>query len=140
MTVVDTSAIVDFLLGTGVAERVRTTLNDEGEVAAPDLLVFEVLAVVRRQALRGELGDQRAAGAVADLGGLPLALFASLPLRDRAWALRDNLTVADALFVALAEHLGEPLATKDAGLARAARAQTTIEVLEWGSGSSDIGR
>lgn len=140
MTVVDTSAIVDFLLGTGVAERVRTTLNDEGEVAAPDLLVFEVLAVVRRQALRGELSGQRAAGAVADLGDLPVVLFASLPLRDRAWELRDNLTVADALFVALAEHLGEPLATKDAGLARAARAQTTIEVLEWGSGSSDIGR
>lgn len=52
------------------------------------------------------------------------------PLRSRAWELRDNLTAADAPFVALAEQLGEPLATKDQGLATTARAQTSIEVIE----------
>jgi predicted nucleic acid-binding protein len=53
-----------------------------------------------------------------------------LPLRDRAWELRENLTAADALFVALAERLGEPLATKDRRLALAARKHAGIEALE----------
>lgn len=130
MTVVDTSAIVDYLLGSGVADHVHSALLAGEEFAAPDLLVFEVLAVLRRQAARGELTAQRSRGAVMDLGDVPLVLFPSLSLRERAWALRENLTAADALFVALAEHLVEPLATKDAALGRAARAHTAVEVLD----------
>ncbi len=42
-----------------------------------------------------------------------------MPLRSRVWQLRANLTPADGLFVALAERLGEPLATKDAALVQA---------------------
>jgi predicted nucleic acid-binding protein len=49
-------------------------------------------------------------------------------------ALRHNLTVADALFVALfvalAERLEEPLATKDRGLAAAARSRAGVEVID----------
>jgi predicted nucleic acid-binding protein len=116
VTVIDTSAVVDFLLGSGVAERVERLMTEEGELAAPDLLIFEVLAVLRRETLRGTLAEDRAAGAVEDLGELPIALFPSAPLRKRAWALRRNLTAADALFVALAEQLREPLATKDGAL------------------------
>jgi predicted nucleic acid-binding protein len=105
-------------------------LEQEGELAAPDLLVFEVLAVLRREAAR-ELGDARASGAVRDLGDVALALFPSLALRERAWALRRNFTIADAIFVALAEQLGEPLVTKDVSLARAAvkHAQAKVVVL-----------
>jgi predicted nucleic acid-binding protein len=120
VTVVDTSGVVDYLLGTGAHTRVRDLWRDELEFAAPDVLVFETLAVLRRYALRGEIDDRRAAGAVADLADLPLVLAPSLTLRDGAWALRHNLTIADGLFVALAARLGEPLATKDAPLARAA--------------------
>jgi predicted nucleic acid-binding protein len=129
VTVVDTSVVVDFLLGVGAAEQVRALMSSEGELAAPDLLVFEVLAVLRRQALRGEIAEERAAGAVSDLGDLPIELFPSLPLRQRAWALRGSLTVADALFVALAEQLGEPLATGDSALANEASKHATLEVL-----------
>ncbi len=117
MTVLDTSAVVDYLLGAGVAEQVQELIRAEGELAAPDVLVFEVLAVLRRESSRGAIGDERAAGAVSDLGELPIELFPSLPLRERVWALRSNLTAADALFVALAESLDEPLATKDGALA-----------------------
>jgi predicted nucleic acid-binding protein len=81
------------------------------------LLVFEVLAVLRRETLRGALAEGRAAGAVDDLGDLPIELFPSLAMRERAWSLRRNLTAADALFVALAERLGERFATKDGALA-----------------------
>jgi predicted nucleic acid-binding protein len=88
---------------------------EEGELAVPDVLVFEVLALLRRAWHRGAIRDERAAGAISDLGELPIQLLPSLPPRRRAWALRRNLTAADALFVALAESLDEPLATKAPG-------------------------
>ncbi|MHB8242285.1 MAG: type II toxin-antitoxin system VapC family toxin [Solirubrobacteraceae bacterium] len=132
MTVLDTSVVVDFLLGAGVAGDVRVLMDREGELAAPDLLVFEVLAVLRREVGRGDLSEDRAASAVFDLGDLPVELFPSLPLRRRAWALRANLTAADALFVVLAEQLGEPLATKDSALGAEAAKHATVEVLQLG--------
>jgi predicted nucleic acid-binding protein len=91
VTVLDTTGAVDYLLGVGVAEEVEALMAAEGELAAPDVLAFEVLAVTRRLALKGTLMADRAAGAVSDLGDLPLALFPSLPLRGRAWQLRANL-------------------------------------------------
>lgn len=45
MTVLDTSVVIDFLLADGVAADVQELLVREGTAAAPDLLVFEVLAV-----------------------------------------------------------------------------------------------
>lgn len=133
MTVVDTSGVVDFLLGLVVAREVEALVSVEGELAAPDLVVFEVLAVLRREAHRGEVSEERAAAAVLDLGDLPIALFPSLPLRQRAWSLRGNLTAADGLFVALAEQLGEPLATKDGALWAEVPKHATVEVLELGA-------
>ena len=129
MTVIDTSGVVDFLLGVGAAPQVEVLLADEIELAAPDLLIFEVLAVLRREVARDGLTEARATAAIDDLGDLQLALFPTLPLRSRAWQLRSNLTAADAIFVALAEHLGEPLATKDEPLARAASDQTGLAVI-----------
>jgi predicted nucleic acid-binding protein len=129
MTVVDTSCVVDLLLGEPPADALAALLSEsEDEPAAPDVLVFETLAVIRRLALRGEIVEHRAAGAVADLGDVRIALFPAMPLRDRAWDLRGAMTTADALFVALAEQLEEPLLTKDAALARAAAKHSEIEV------------
>ena len=129
MTVLDTSAVVDFLLGRGVAEQVEELMTREGELAAPDLMVFETLAVLRRETHRGAVTAGRAVGAVEDLGDFPIELFPSLPLRQRAWELRDDLTAADALFVALAEQLGEPLATRDGALATEAAKHAEVRVL-----------
>ena len=129
MTVLDTSGVVDYLLGDGAAQDVRELLAAGGPAAAPDLLVFEVLAVLRRATARGAIGAERAGAAVEDLGDLAIELFPSLALRRRAFELRENLTAADALFAALAELLGEPLVTKDAGLARAVREHTAVEVI-----------
>lgn len=132
MTVLDTSAVVDYLLGAGVAQQVQELIGAEGELAAPDVLVFEVLAVLRRESNRGAIAAERAAGAVGDLGDISIELFPSLPLRERVWALRANLTAADALFVALAETLEEPLATKDGPLAREIAKHTAVAVIELG--------
>jgi predicted nucleic acid-binding protein len=132
VTVVDTSVVVDYLLGVGVMGDVMRLIEEEDELAAPDLLVFETVAVLRHEALRGGVAEQRAAAAVGDLGDVPLQLFPSLPMRERAWSLHASLTVADALFVALAERLGEPLATKDAALGAAATRHTTVDVRRLG--------
>lgn len=96
----------------------------------PDLLIFEVVAVFRRQVQRQLMPADRAGSAIEDLGDLPLEVFPTLPLRVRAWELRDNLTAVDAFFVALAERLDEPLATKDRRLAAAAPQHTNIEIVE----------
>jgi predicted nucleic acid-binding protein len=128
VTVLDTSAAVDYLIGAGAAEQVTDILTSEGEVAAPDLIVFEVLAALRRKTLRGSLAQDRAFGALEDLADLSVELFPCLPLRQRAWELRENFTAADAFFVALAEHLDEPLATKDSALAAAARTHTSLTI------------
>lgn len=130
MTVLDSSAVVDYLLGAAAAREVSRLLATGGPVFAPDVIVFEVLAVLRRHVQRGGLTADRARGAVQDLGDLPLELFPSLVLRARAWELRENLAIADGLFAALAEQLGEPLATKDRGLAAAARDQLGVSVVE----------
>ncbi len=132
MTVIDTSGVVDFLLGSGVAAEVEVFLNAETELAAPDVLIFEVLAVLRREALGSRIAASRAAAAVSDLGDMGIELFPALALRERAWQLRHNLTAADALFVALAEELGEPLATKDSALATAASEHGDVQVIRLG--------
>lgn len=130
MTVIDTSAVVDFLVGDEAAEEVGELLAREQTFAAPDLLVFEVLAVLRRYARRGAITGDRAQAAIEDLGDFAVELFPTLPLRNRAWELRENLTAADALFVALAEQLREPLATKDRGLASAAERHAAIQTIQ----------
>ena len=63
---------------------------------------------------------RRAALALADLAALPLRRAAHRPLLARCWELRDNLTVYDASYVALAEALDVTLLTGDGRLSRAA--------------------
>ena len=133
MTVLDTSGLIDFLLGAEAAADVQALVSDAAPVAAPDLIVFETLAVLRRLVQRDALDARRAQAAVGDLGDFPIELFPSMTLRGRAFALRDILTAADALFVALAELIDEPLATKDLHLAETARRQVGIDVIELGA-------
>ena len=129
MTVVDTSGVIDLLLGSGAAIGVQALLERERVIQAPDLLVFEVLAVLRRETARGQITPPRAAAAVTTLGDVSLALFPTLWLRGQAWALRENFRMADALFIALAEQLEEPFATKDKPLAKAAAEYSRAEVV-----------
>lgn len=134
MTVLDTSGVIDFLLGADAFDDVAGLLGQETVAAVPDLLTFEVVAVLRREALRGTIDPERAKGAVEDLADLTIDVFPTLPLRSRVWELRNNMSAADGFFVALAERLEEPLATKDRSLATAARSHTGIQVVLLGDG------
>jgi predicted nucleic acid-binding protein len=110
--------------GDGARERLR------GErLAAPELVDLEVLSVWRRQARQGKLDARRAQLALADLASVPLRRAQHRPLLARCWELRDNLTIYDAVYVALAEALDVTLHTGDGRLARASGLRCRIEVL-----------
>jgi predicted nucleic acid-binding protein len=127
--VVDASALVVALADDGPdGDLVRGRLRGES-LAAPELVDLEVLSVLRTQ-LRVRAMDARRAGlALTDLADLPLRRAPHLPLLARCWELRDNLTVYDGAYVALAEALDVPLVTTDTRLARAPGTTCQIEVL-----------
>ena len=129
MIVVDASVLVTALAGDGEdGERHRRRLFGE-RLAAPHLIDVEVTSAWRRLAAAGRLDERRAAFARADLRALPLERVPHAPLIERCWTLRDNLTVYDAMYVALAELIGAPLVTADAKLAATPGPMCAFEVL-----------
>ena len=79
--------------------------------------------------MAGRLDDRRSAQALSDLAALPLRRAPHQPLLGRIWQLRENLTVYDAAYVALAETLDVLLLTADAGVDAAPGINCEVEVL-----------
>jgi predicted nucleic acid-binding protein len=129
MLVVDASCLYDVLVGKPHAEPIRQRLLADGDLAAPHIVDAEVLGVIRRDFLLGQLDLTAATQAVEDLRDWPGERFDHRALLERAWELRRNVRGWDALYVALAEALGAPLLTTDSRLARAAGPHCAIEVL-----------
>jgi predicted nucleic acid-binding protein len=128
--VVDASALIDVLVGEGHAtERLAAE-----ELIAPHLLDAEVGSVLRRMTLAGHLNPEDAEQALEDVGQLQIRRHEHAPLLLRAFALRENLTLYDALYVVLAEAFDVPVVTLDARLARAPGVRATIEVVLLGLG------
>ena len=117
--VVDASVVVAALVDTGPDGRWAEEVLVSEDLAAPHLLPVEAANILRRLALHGEISEDAAALAHADLADLRVALFPHTLDAWRAWELRGNLTMYDAWYVALAESLEADLATLDARLARA---------------------
>lgn len=127
MIVVDASIIASALGDDGAdGERIRLRLVSEGELTAPELLDLEVASAWRRAVRSGKFSLQRAEQALADLATLPLARAPHQPLMERIWELRENLTIYDASYVALAEALDSPLLTADEPLSRAPGTRCSI--------------
>jgi predicted nucleic acid-binding protein len=106
MLVVDASAIVDLILdmpphAASIAQRLRA----QPLLAAPHLLDAEVAAALRNRVLRGKLPSSGALAAIEDLLALSIERLPHAPLLSRAFALRDNASLYDALYLALAETL-----------------------------------
>jgi predicted nucleic acid-binding protein len=126
--VVDASVVVSALVDGGPAGRWSEEWLRSAGVAAPHLMPVEVANILRRAALRGDISADTASMAHADLGDLRLELFPYDLVADRAWALRENRTLYDAWYVALAELLEADLVTLDARLARAPGAECGFQV------------
>ncbi len=129
ITVADASTVVAALLSEhgGTA---RARLAAEPELHVPHLVDLEVLSALRTLHRNGSLSEQGARQARHKLGLLPLRRYPHAPFASRIWELRHNLTVYDAVYVALAEALGGRLLTIDARLAHAPGARCEIELLD----------
>ena len=128
MLVVETSALVEALVGRAPDPALVERLSDDGELHAPHLIDVEILHVLRRLTRAGALSDDRAHDARVDFAELAVIRYPHEPLADRVWDLRHNLTPYDAVFVALAEALGAPLVTCDARIAAAPALRAGIEL------------
>lgn len=120
MIVVDSSAMVNLLLNASPhAEAIAARLRDNaGAIAVPHLLDVEVGQVLRRVVLRAEMSEDGVRRALDRLLSFPLRRFGHELLLARALEMRDNVTVYDGVFLALAEALKAPLLTSDARLSR----------------------
>lgn len=128
--VLDSSACLDLVLDTEPGRMLhRVLLDPDPPLLAPGLLWVEVGRVLRAKAGDGALAIRRAEAALADFLDLGVQETQVEPLLVRAWQLRDNLTIDDAVFAALAEATGQPLLTTDLRLARAARLHAPVEVM-----------
>jgi predicted nucleic acid-binding protein len=126
--VVDASVLVVALADDGPdGDQARARLRGE-RLTAPELLDLEVASVLRRQVRLGAAEPRRADLALADLAAAPVARAPHQPLLGRCWELRDNLTIYDATYIALAEALGVDFLTGDVRLANAIGPQCHIEV------------
>jgi predicted nucleic acid-binding protein len=128
MLVVDASVLFEVVSDTSEAERLRDRLRADTDHCAPHLIDAEVLAVIQRHHLHGDLDATAAHQAVTDLADWPGERWSHRALLPRAWELRHNVRAYDALYVALAEGLDATLLTLDGRLAEAPGIRCAIEV------------
>lgn len=129
MIVVDASVLAPALADDGDdGDRARDRLRGR-RLCAPELVDLEVASVLRRATAVGELEARRGAQALSDLALMPLRRVGHVHLLDRIWELRDNVTVYDGAYVALAELVGATLLTADARLSRAPGSRCRIQLL-----------
>jgi predicted nucleic acid-binding protein len=127
--VLDASAVVELVLGSprGAGVRARIQRPDES-LNAPHLLDVEVVSVLRRYQLSGELSAEDGREALGDLTGLDIVRYPHDVLLPRVWELRTHVSAYDAVYLALAEVLEAPLVTLDRRLARARGHGARVEV------------
>lgn len=124
MTVVDASALLEILLG---ASRLPPDL--EPPLCAPPLVDVEVASALRRLERRGTIDPSHATALLDDAARAPIDRFPHEPILRRAWQWRHDLSVYEAIYVALAEALGAPLCTADRRLARRVEGRVAVRVL-----------
>ena len=130
MIVLDASALVELLLGTPAGRAVAARIaNPTLALHVPHLADVEIAQALCRYARDGELNAGDAANALEDLRSLDLHRHAHEPLLERVWALRNNFSAYDAVYLALAEVLDSVLVTCDGRLARAPGMARRVEFI-----------
>ena len=117
MIVIDASSFVDFTLQPARVPDVVNAIAANATLAAPALVDFEFLHVIRKHLQNGRITAVQANAALALFQDLNIDRFTGPILADRIWQLRHNLTAYDAAYIALAEMLGVSFYTGDRKLA-----------------------
>jgi predicted nucleic acid-binding protein len=132
VVVTDAGVLVAVFVDDGMwGDIARARIRNE-DLAAPEVIDLEVTSALRGLLRAGKVDELRALMALADLRRLPLRRASHQGLVSRCWELRDNITVYDASYIALAEMLGTTLVTTDARMSRAPQKSCRIEVLSLG--------
>ncbi len=130
MIVIDASAMIEVLLDTDAAGRIKTMLLEAKTTPhAPHLIDVEIAHVLRRLAAKGEISDRRAELALVDMAAFPLQRYPHQPFLTRIWELRHNLSSYDAAYVVLAEALNAVLVTRDKRLAASSGHDVSMELI-----------
>ena len=113
MIVVDSSVLVAALLvdrqfGAWAADAVAGA-----DLGAPSLAAFEAANIVRRHVAAGLVDARIAEAAHRDLALLVVEYWPYQAVATRCWELRENMTIYDAAYVAVAEATESPLYTLD---------------------------
>jgi predicted nucleic acid-binding protein len=124
--VIDASAATEYLLRTPLGLKLADVIED-GFLLAPELLDVEVLSVLRRAVLRGQLTEQRALVAIEDLVDWSIDRIPHISLVRAAWQRRNNVSAYDAFYVAAARLSSASLVTADGPLARAPSLGIVVE-------------
>jgi predicted nucleic acid-binding protein len=115
--VLDASAGVEILLLTPMGRRLLAKLPLDIEEWVPELYFAEVAGVLRRQGSHHRYPKARIDTALGRLLSSPVRRVQVQPLLREARQMRQKLTVAGAVYVVMAHHLGAPLVTTDLRLA-----------------------
>jgi predicted nucleic acid-binding protein len=126
--VLDASAAVELVLATPPGAAVAQRLRGE-TVHTPAHFDVEVIGAIRRAVVRQLISDHEGLVAVADFQSLPLRRWPTKPFVQRGYQLRSTHTVADGVYVALAEGLAAPLITCDGRLAQSHGHSAEIELI-----------
>lgn len=130
MTIVaDTSALLPALVDAGSAGQAARAALNVPDLIAPALIDVEVVHALRGRVRGGKLPARIAVQAIADLRRIPMERCDMLPLLDRVWQLRENLTSYDATFVALAEAFDAVLVTGDERLAKSTGPRCAFQIV-----------
>lgn len=117
--VIDASAGVELVADTVRGRALRALLPAGSVPWVPEIFYVECGAVLRRWDLNRVLSEDEIATTVEQLVAWPLRIAQVRPLFRDAWRRRHNISLADAVYVALAEGLDAPLLTDDHKLANA---------------------
>jgi predicted nucleic acid-binding protein len=132
LIVIDASVVGHWLL-TDQPSQLPTGLGADVELAAPHLIDAEVAHAIRRHLLMGLISVDRAEITLQDLMVLPIERYPHTTLLPRAFSLRDNATIYDALYLALAEALEATLLTRDKALTTVPGIDVPVELFTNGA-------
>ena len=116
--VLDASAGFELLLGTVAGHALLQQLPDQIEWWVPEHYFVETASAIRRAENLTAITPAQAADAFERLSRATVHRAQVRPLLALAWQRRGHLTIADGLYVVLAEQTSATLVTADLRLSR----------------------
>jgi predicted nucleic acid-binding protein len=104
--------------------------GDDAVFQVPSIFDAEVLGALRGLVRGGKFDGAAAAELIPDLMVLPVDRWHMAPLLPRVWELRENLTLYDAAYVALAELTGAVLVTGDERITASPGTRCDIQLIK----------